>query len=64
MCHNKPKRHNPYKAVNETILEKKSKEEGIVTLDNGVQYRVLEDGHGTRKPTPRSIVYVHHTGQQ
>lgn len=27
-------------------------------LDNGVMYRVLKEGSGTRKPTPRSIVYV------
>ena len=41
----------------------KAKEEGIVVLDNGVMYRVLEEGHGTKKPTPRSIVYVHYTGR-
>ena len=32
-------------------------------LDNGVMYRVLEEGHGTKKPTPRSIVYAHYTGK-
>ena len=32
-------------------------------LDNGVMYRVLEEGHGTKKPTPRSIVYAHYTGR-
>ena len=63
MYHKKPKRANPYKAANEAFLEAKSKEEGIVTLDNGVLYRVLEEGHGAKKPTPRSIVYVHYTGR-
>ena len=63
MYHKKPKRQNPYKAANEAFLEAKSKEEGIVALDNGVLYRVLEEGHGTKKPTPRSIVYVHYTGR-
>ena len=24
---------------------------------------MLEQGHGTKKPTPRSIVYVHYTGR-
>ena len=62
MYHKKPKRQNPYKAANEAFLEAKSKEEGVVALDNGVLYRVLEEGHGTKKPTPRSIVYVHYTG--
>ena len=63
MYHKKPKRQNPYKAANEAFLEAKSKEEGIVALDNGVLYRVLEEGHGTKKPTPCSIVYVHYTGR-
>ena len=63
MYHKKTKRQNPYKAANEAFLEAKSKEEGIVALDNGVLYRVLEEGHGTKKPTPRSIVYVHYTGR-
>ena len=59
MYHKKPKRPDPYKAANEAFLEGKSKEEGIVALENGVLYKVLEEGHGTKKPTPRSIVYVH-----
>lgn len=63
MYHKKTKRPNPYKAANEAFLEMKSKEDGIVALDNGVLYRVLEEGHGTKRPTPRSIVYVHYTGR-
>ena len=59
----KKKRTNPYKEANEAFLAEKAKEEGIVVLDNGVMYRVLEEGHGTKKPTPRSIVYVHYTGK-
>ena len=57
------KHHNPYKEANEAFLEVKAQEEGIVVLDNGVLYKVLESGHGTKKPTPRSIVYVHYTGK-
>ena len=63
MYHKKPKRPDPYKAANEAFLEVKSKEDGIVALENGVLYKVLEEGHGTKKPTPRSIVYVHYTGR-
>lgn len=63
MYHKKTKRPNPYKAANEAFLDVKSKEDGIVALDNGVLYRVLEEGHGTKRPTPRSIVYVHYTGR-
>lgn len=59
----KKKKLNPYKEANEAFLRVKSQEEGIVALDNGVLYKVLEVGHGTRKPSPRSIVYVHYTGR-
>ena len=54
---------NLYKKANEDFLTAKAQEEGMVVLDNGVMYRVLEEGHGTKKPTPRSIVYAHYTGK-
>ena len=57
------KRQNPYKEANEAFLKVKAQEEGMVVLDNGVLYKVLEEGRGTKKPTPRSIVYVHYTGR-
>jgi FKBP-type peptidyl-prolyl cis-trans isomerase len=63
MQYRKYKKPNPYKADNEAFLQAKSKEEGVVVLESGVMYRVLEEGSGTRKPTPRSIVYVHYTGR-
>lgn len=63
MAFHKKKKPNPYKEANEAFLQVKAQEEGIVVLDNGVMYRVLEEGHGTKKPTPRSIVYVHYTGR-
>jgi peptidylprolyl isomerase len=59
----KKKRTNPYKEANEAFLREKAQEEGMHVLDNGVMYRVLEEGHGTKKPTPRSIVYAHYTGK-
>ena len=62
MSNKKTKPKNLYKEANEAFLETKSKEDGIVALDNGVLYKVLKDGYGTKKPTPRSIVYVHYTG--
>ena len=63
MSFHRKKRPNPYKEANEAFLQVKSQEEGIVALDNGVLYKVLEEGHGSRKPTPRSIVYVNYTGR-
>ena len=63
MQHRRNKKHNVYKEANEAFLQVKAQEEGMVVLDNGVLYKVLEQGHGTKKPTPRSIVYVHYTGR-
>lgn len=62
MQHRKNKKHNAYKEANEAFLEEKAKEDGIIALENGVLYKVLKTGRGTKKPTPRSIVYVHYTG--
>lgn len=63
MTRNKKRGPNPYKQANEAFLDVKAREDGMVVLDNGVMYRVLEEGSGTKKPTPRSIVYVHYTGK-
>ena len=57
------KRPNPYKEANEAFLREKSQEEGMHVLDNGVMYRVLEEGHGTQCPKPNGIVYAHYTGR-
>ena len=48
----KNKRPNPYKEANEAFLREKALEEGMHVLDNGVMYRVLEEGHGTKCPKP------------
>lgn len=63
MQRHKNKKTNPYKEANEAFLQVKAQEEGIIVLDNGVLYRVIHKGQGTRKPTPRSIVYVNYTGR-
>ena len=57
------KHRNPYEEANEAFLREKSKEEGIVVLDNGVMYKILEEGHGTVRPKTNGIVYVHYTGR-
>ena len=59
----KRKKHNAYKEANEAFLEVKAQEEGMHVLDNGVMYRVLEEGRGTRCPKPSGIVYVNYTGR-
>ncbi len=54
---------NLYKKANEDFLTQKAQEEGMVVLDNGVIYKVLEKGSGTRCPKPSGIVYVRYTGR-
>lgn len=63
MPRKKNNRTNVYKEANEAFLRQKSFEEGIRVLDNGVMYRVLEEGRGTKCPKPSSIVYVNYTGR-
>lgn len=63
MPRKKNSRTNVYKEANEAFLRQKSFEEGIRVLDNGVMYRVLEEGRGTKCPKPSSIVYVNYTGR-
>jgi len=43
------------------LAENKSKK-GIIALPSGVQYRVIEDGTGTKHPTSQSDVTVHYRG--
>ena len=63
MAFHKKTKPKPYKDANEAFLQVKAQEDGMHVLDNGVMYRVLKEGSETRKPSPRSIVYVHYTGR-
>jgi FKBP-type peptidyl-prolyl cis-trans isomerase FklB len=44
-----------------SFLEENAKRSGVVVLDSGVQYEVLEDGTG-EKPTETDVVVVHYRG--
>jgi FKBP-type peptidyl-prolyl cis-trans isomerase FklB len=44
------------------FLEENSKKEGVVTLESGLQYEVLQEGSG-EKPTGNSRVTVHYEGR-
>lgn len=63
MSQKKSKKPNLYKEANEAFLRQKSFEEGMHVLDNGVMYRILEEGRGDRCPKTSSIVYVNYTGR-
>ena len=49
-------------AKSKKFLEDNKHKKGIVVLPSGVQYRVIEDGSGTRHPTLNSEVTVHYRG--
>lgn len=54
---------NAYREANEAFLAGKAREEGVVVLESGVMYRKVKEGHGTRRPSPSGVVYVHYTGR-
>lgn len=49
------------KQAGEKFLGKNKSKPGVVTLDNGLQYRVLKAGSGT-KPTATNSVVAHYSG--
>ncbi len=49
------------KAAGEKYLEENNKKEGVVTLDSGLQYKIITAGKG-KKPAADSKVVVHYRG--
>lgn len=45
-----------------TFLLENSSKEGVVTTESGLQYQVLQPGHGDKHPTASSRVRVHYHG--
>ncbi len=43
------------------FLEENAKKPGVVRLDSGLEYKILEEGHGT-PPGPTDFVTVHYRG--
>jgi len=50
-----------HKAEQLAWLEENTKKDGVVTLDSGLQYRVIEEGEGN-SPEATSMVTVHYKG--
>ena len=50
------------KAEGEKFLKENSTKNGVVVLDSGLQYRVIENGSG-EKPTETDTVVVHYRGR-
>ena len=53
---NSMKKKELYRQQNEQFLADLRQQEGIKELRAGVLYKVLEEGEGEERPTPRSIV--------
>lgn len=49
------------KKVGQEFLAKNKNKEGVVTLESGLQYKVLKEGKGPQ-PGPSDVVKVHYTG--
>jgi len=50
------------KAKSQQFMAENKTKKGIVSLPSGVQYRVIEDGTGSKHPTAQSEVTVHYRG--
>lgn len=59
---NMEKQYGDYKKKNEEFLAKNKKQQGVVTLPSGVQYKVVKAGNGT-VPADTSTVMVHYEGK-
>ncbi|MGI9833008.1 FKBP-type peptidyl-prolyl cis-trans isomerase [Vibrio vulnificus] len=46
----------------QAFLLENSKKEGVITTESGLQYQILEKGHGDKHPTASSKVKVHYHG--
>lgn len=46
---------------NQEFFQKNKNEKGVVTLENGLQYKVVKEGKGT-KPTENNVVKLHYKG--
>ena len=53
---------NQYKIRNQEFLQEYAQRPGVKTMFNGVMYRVLNKGNGT-KPSPKSYVTVYYSGR-
>jgi FKBP-type peptidyl-prolyl cis-trans isomerase len=52
-----------FQELNAAFYEKKSKEEGVKMLDNGILIKVLEEGRGKEHPEEYSPCLIHFEGK-
>ncbi|KHT51681.1 FKBP-type peptidyl-prolyl cis-trans isomerase [Vibrio sinaloensis] len=49
-------------AAGQAFLLENGKQEGVITTESGLQYKILAKGEGTEKPTTSNTVKVHYHG--
>lgn len=49
-------------AIGQEFLESNATEEGVITTESGLQYKILQEGTGTEHPAKNSKVKVHYHG--
>ncbi|CAK4075754.1 FKBP-type peptidyl-prolyl cis-trans isomerase [Vibrio sp. 16] len=49
-------------AAGQSFLLENGKQEGVVTTESGLQYKILVKGEGSEKPTTSNTVKVHYHG--
>ena len=52
-----------YRGEGRAFLEKNAKQDGVMSLPNGLQYKILKPGTG-KSPTPKDTVLVNYVGKR
>ena len=52
-----------YALENKLWINEIGKSEDVLKLANGVLYKVIQSGDGSKHPTPQSVITAHYTGK-
>ncbi len=52
-----------YALENKLWIDEIGKSEDVLKLANGVLYKVIKSGDGSKHPTPQSVITAHYTGK-
>ena len=52
-----------YALENKLWIDEIGKSEDVLKLANGVLYKVIQSGDGSKHPTPQSVITAHYTGK-
>ena len=52
-----------YALENKLWIDEIGKSEDVLKLANGILYKVIQSGDGSKHPTPQSVITAHYTGK-